>query len=253
MNNLFDVAGKVVLVTGGSRGIGQMIARGFVENKATVYISSRKAVACERVAAELSRSGICRSLPADLSTSAGRAQVVAGLGEREGRLDVLVNNAGATWGAPLDDYPETAWDKVFDLNLRGIFFLTQATLPLLRKAAHAPARVVNIASVNGLVPPAVETYAYSASKAGCIMLTRHLAKRLAREGILVNAVAPGPFRTDMMAQTLAERGDEYASRNPLGRLGEPEDIAGTVLFLAARASAYMTGAVVPCDGGVAEL
>jgi NAD(P)-dependent dehydrogenase (short-subunit alcohol dehydrogenase family) len=253
MNNLFDVAGKVVLVTGGSRGIGQMIARGFVENGATVYISSRKAVACERVAADLSGSGICRSLPADLSTAAGRAQVVAGLGEREGRLDVLVNNAGATWGAPLEDYPETGWDKVFDLNLRGIFFLTQAILPLLRKAAHAPARVVNIASVNGLAPPAVETYAYSASKAGCIMLTRHLAKRLAREGILVNAVAPGPFRTDMMAQTLAERGADYASRNPLGRLGEPEDIAGTVLFLAARASAYMTGAVVPCDGGVAEL
>ena len=253
MKDLFDVSGKVVLVTGGSRGIGEMIARGFVENGARVYISSRKAPACQELASELAPLGFCKALPADLSTSTGRAAVMDGLQAQEGRLDVLVNNAGASWGAPIEQYPESGWDKVFDLNLKAIFFLIQGLLPMLRRAAQdSSGRIVNIASVNGLVPPLLETYAYSASKAGCIMLTRHLAKRLAPENILVNAVAPGPFRTDMMAKTLADREAEFLARNPLGRLGEPSDIAGVVLFLASRASAYTTGAVIPCDGGVAE-
>ena len=253
MKNLFDVSDKVVLITGGSRGIGEMIARGFVENGARVYISSRKAAACQELASELASLGDCRALPADLSTGAGRAAVVDGFRAHETRLDVLVNNAGASWGAPVEQYPESGWDKVFDLNLKAVFFLIQGLLPMLRRAAEeSSGRIINIASANGLVPPRLETYAYSASKAGCIMLTRHLAKRLAPENILVNAVAPGPFRTDMMAKTLADGEAEFLARNPLGRLGEPSDIAGVVLFLASRASAYTTGAVIPCDGGVAE-
>lgn len=253
MKDLFDVAGKVVLISGGSRGIGRMIAQGFVENGAVVYIASRKAQACDEAARALSAYGVCKSIPADLSLAEARAAVVAAIDEAEGKLDVLVNNAGASWGAPLEQYPEQGWDKVLDVNLKSVFFLIQGMLPLLRSARPAPGRIINIASVNGLVPPPVENYAYSASKAAAIMLTRHLAKQLANEGILVNAIAPGPFHTDMMAQTLAEKGDEYIARNPVGRLGQPEDIAGTALFLAARASAYMTGAVLPCDGGVAGL
>jgi len=254
LKNLFSVEGKVVLVTGGSRGIGEMIARGYVENGAKVYISSRKAEVCDRVAEELSEYGTCISLPFDLGGMAGIEGLAHAVKERESRLDVLVNNAGATWGAPIDDYPEDGWDKTVDLNVKSIFFLTQKLLPLLRAASTAenPARVINIASVNGIEPPALETYAYSTSKAGCIMLTRHLAKRLAPEHILVNAIAPGPFPSKMMAATLAQAGDAIAKSNPRGRIGQPEDIAGVAIFLGSRASAYTTGAVVPCDGGSAE-
>jgi NAD(P)-dependent dehydrogenase (short-subunit alcohol dehydrogenase family) len=255
MRKLFDIEGKVALITGGSRGIGEMIARGYVENGARVYISSRKADACQRLAEELAAHGHCVALPADLSTMAGIEAVAAAVAERESRLDILVNNAGATWGAPLDDYPEAGWDKVVDLNMKSVFFQTVRLLPLLRKGAapDSPARVINIASVNGIEPPDLETYAYSSSKAGCIMLTRHLAKRLAAEHILVNAIAPGPFPTQMMAARLAEDGDRIRARNPLGRTGAAEDIAGVAIFLASRASAYTTGAVVPCDGGSAEV
>lgn len=253
MRDLFDVRGKVVLVTGGSRGIGKMIARGFVENGARVYVSSRNETACEETARELSEVGSCLSLPADLGQEAGWVRVCEHLTQVEGRLDVLVNNAGAVWGAPLDAYPVEGWDKVLDLNLKAVFFLTQRLLPLLRAADHMPSRIINIASINGLQPPDADVYAYSASKAGCIMLTRHLAKRLASENILVNAIAPGPFATDMMTDALARREAEYLGRNPLHRLGAPEDIAGVALFLASRASAYTTGSVIPCDGGVAEV
>jgi NAD(P)-dependent dehydrogenase (short-subunit alcohol dehydrogenase family) len=254
LKNLFSVEGKVVLVTGGSRGIGEMIARGYVENGAKVYISSRKAEVCDRVAEELSEYGTCISLPFDLGGMAGIEGLANAVKERESRLDVLVNNAGATWGAPIDEYPEDGWDKTVDLNVKSIFFLTQKLLPLLRAAATAeePSRVINIASVNGIEPPTLETYAYSTSKAGCIMLTRHLAKRLAPEHILVNAIAPGPFPSKMMAATLAQAGDAIAKSNPRGRIGQPEDIAGVAIFLSSRASAYTTGAVVPCDGGSAE-
>ncbi|MFT4935564.1 MAG: NAD(P)-dependent dehydrogenase (short-subunit alcohol dehydrogenase family) [Pseudoalteromonas distincta] len=254
MKNLFSVEGKVVLVTGGSRGIGEMIARGYVENGAKVYISSRKADVCDRVADELSEYGTCISLPFDLGGMEGIEGLANAVKERESRLDVLVNNAGATWGAPIDEYPEDGWDKTVDLNVKSIFFLTQKLLPLLRAAATAeePSRVINIASVNGIEPPTLETYAYSTSKAGCIMLTRHLAKRLAPEHILVNAIAPGPFPSKMMAATLAQAGDAIAKSNPRGRIGQPEDIAGVAIFLSSRASAYTTGAVVPCDGGSAE-
>ena len=255
MRDLFDVTGRTVLVTGGGRGIGAMIARGFVENGASVYISSRDAATCEQLAEQLRADGRCVALPFDLGGLEGIASLASALAEHGAKLDVLINNAGAAWGAPIEDYPEVGWDKVVDLNLKSPFFLVQAMLPLLRGAASvlAPARIINIASVNGIVPPALETYAYSASKAGCIMLTRHLAKRLAAEHILVNAIAPGPFPSDMMRTTLAEHGDRIRAENPLGRVGTPEDIAGVAMFLAARASAYTTGAVIPCDGGVAEV
>ena len=256
MRDLFDVSGRVAVVTGGSRGIGEMIARGYVENGARVYISSRKAEVCDRIAEELSRDGgSCISLPFDLSTAAGIGGLASAVAEREQRVDILVNNAGASWGAPIDAYPEAGWDKVMDLNVKAVFFLSQKLLPQLRAAARAdqPARVINIASINGLEPPAMETYAYSSSKAAVIMLTRHLAKRLAPEHILVNAIAPGPFESQMMAGTLSEYGDAIVAQNPLKRIGSPEDMAGVALFLASRASAYTTGAVIPCDGGSAEL
>lgn len=255
LEKLFDVRGKIVLITGGSAGIGAMIARAYVENGARVYISSRKAEACLQLESELSNVGYCKALPSDLSTLAGIDYLKAQFGNCEQKLDILLNNAGATWGEKIEDYSEDGWDKVVDLNLKSVFFLTQSLLPYLRAgtADNRYVKVINIASVNGLQPPLLETYAYSASKAGCIMLTRHLAKRLADERILVNAIAPGPFATKMMAATLAARGELIKSTNPLGRVGEPEDIAGVALFLGSRASDYTTGSVIPCDGGSAEL
>lgn len=255
MQNLFCVRDKVVLVTGGSRGIGEMIAEAYVANGAKVYISSRKAAACEALASRLSEQGRCVSLPADLSSVDACREIAAELGRRETGLDVLVNNAGASWGAPIDSYPEEGWDKVLQLNLTSPFFLTQALLPLLRSAAgiETPSRIINIASINGIDPPDMETYAYSASKSAMIMLTRHMAKRLARDNILVNAIAPGPFATKMMESTLAEIGDTLIAENPLRRLGTPGDIGGVALFLGSRASAYTTGATIPCDGGLAEV
>ncbi len=255
MKNLFNVEGKVVLITGGSRGIGEMIATGFVENGAKVYISARKAAPCNELAERLSEKGFCVSLPCDLSTTEGVNWMAEELGKREEKLDVLINNAGAAWGEPIDDYSEKGWDKVFNINLKGPFFLVQKLLPMLRKAASegAPARIVNTASVNGIEPPALETYAYSSSKAGMIMLTRHLAKRLAPEHILVNCIAPGPFPSQMMRETLETMGDAIRASNPLGRIGEPEDIAGVAIFLSSRASGYTTGACIPCDGGSAEV
>jgi NAD(P)-dependent dehydrogenase (short-subunit alcohol dehydrogenase family) len=255
MKSLFDIRGKVALVTGGSRGIGEMIATGYVENGAKVYISSRKKSVCDEIAARLSTLGTCISLPYDLANMEGIVGLAADLAKRETKLDILVNNAGASWGAPIEEYPESGWDKVVDLNLKSVFYLTQKLLPQLRAAATdtSPARVINIASVNGLVPPDWESYAYSASKAGCIMLTRHLAGRLATDHILVNAIAPGPFPSQMMAAMLERHGTEIKGKNPLKRLGQPEDIAGVAIFLASRASAYTTGACVPCDGGLAEV
>jgi NAD(P)-dependent dehydrogenase (short-subunit alcohol dehydrogenase family) len=253
MSDLFSVSGKVALVTGGSRGIGLMIARGLVEGGARVYISSRKADVCDEVAADLSKAGHCVSLPADLATEDACVQLAAALGEHEDRLHVLVNNAGATWGAPLADYPASAWDKLLDLNVKSPFFLTRACLPLLEAAATAddPARVINIGSVDGIQVPVMETYAYSSSKAAVHQLTRHLARQLGRRHITVNAIAPGPFESKMMAETLRNFGDSIAASSPLGRIGRPDDMAGTAIFLASRAGAYVTGAVIPVDGGIA--
>jgi len=252
MTSLFSIDGKVALVTGGSRGIGLMIARGFVDAGARVYISARKTEVCDRVAAELSRSGTCVSLPADCSTEAGARGLADALAGRENALHVLVNNAGANWGAPLAEFPDSAWDKVLALNVKGVFHLTRACLPLLERAARPgdPARVINIGSIDGLQAPLLETYAYSASKAAVHQLTRVLAHRLAPQNITVNAIAPGPFESKMMHETLERFRDAIVASCPLGRIGEPEDMAGAAIYLASRAGAYLTGAVIPVDGGI---
>jgi NAD(P)-dependent dehydrogenase (short-subunit alcohol dehydrogenase family) len=253
MKDLFSVAGKVVLVTGGSRGIGLMIARGFVEGGARVYISARKADACDAAAAELSKLGTCISLPADVAESSEVERLAQAIAAREPALHVLVNNAGANWGAPLAEYPDSAWDKVLGLNVKALFNMTRALVPLLEKAGTAadPARVINIGSIDGLTAPDLETYAYSASKAAVHHLTRVLAKKLAPKRITVNAVAPGPFESKMMAQTLKSFGKLIVESCPLKRIGEPEDMAGVAIYLASRAGAYVTGAVIPVDGGLA--
>lgn len=252
MKDLFSIAGKVALVTGGSRGIGLMIARGFVEAGATVYISSRKADVCDRVAQELAASGRCVSLPADVGSEAGARALAAAFAEREQALHILVNNAGANWGAPLTEYPDSAWDKVLALNVKSVFHLTRLLLPQLERAARPgdPARVINIGSIDGLQVPLLETYAYSASKAAVHHLTRVLAMQLAARNITVNAVAPGPFESKMMAETLNRFRDAIVNSCPLGRIGEPEDMAGVAIYLASRAGAYLTGTVIPVDGGI---
>jgi NAD(P)-dependent dehydrogenase (short-subunit alcohol dehydrogenase family) len=254
VRQLFSVEGKVALVTGGSRGIGRMIARGYVEAGAKVYVASRKKADCDAVAAELSKIGTCLSIAADLGTSEGCVALAQALAAEEPRLHVLVNNAGANWGAPLEEYPDAAFDKVLNLNVKAAFRLTVALLPQLRAAAAPgdPARVVNIGSIDGISVPLLETYAYSTSKAALHHLTRHLARRLAPE-ITVNAVAPGPFESKMMAATLERFGEGIRAANPMKRIGEPEDMAGIAIYLASRAGAYLTGAVIPVDGGMASL
>lgn len=254
MTQLFSVEGKTVLVTGGSRGIGLMIAQGFVRAGAHVIISSRKADVCEAVAKELSAEGRCEAIPADLGDDSGAETLAAAVRERVGRLDVLVNNAGATWGAPLEGYPEAAFDKLWAVNVKAVFRLTTALLPALRAAASAddPARVINIGSIDGIRVPMMEVYAYSATKAAVHMLTRSLAHQLASEQITVNAIAPGPFESKMMAFALDDPASRAAIEQqvPLGRIGRPEDMAGTAIYLSSRAGAYLTGAVIPVDGGI---
>ena len=254
MTDLFSIAGKTALVTGGSRGIGLMIARGFVEAGAKVYISSRKADVCEQVAAELSEVGECVALPADLSTEAECRRLAEEVAARESSLDILVNNAGATWGTPLEQFDEAAWERVLALNVKGVFHLTKFLVPLLQAAGSAeePARVINIGSIDGIHVPMLETYSYSASKAAVHQLTRHLAKRLA-PAVTVNAIAPGPFESKMMKATLEAAGDAIAASAPLKRIGRPDDVAGTAIFLSSRAGAYLTGTIIPVDGGIATL
>lgn len=246
---LFDLHGKAAVVTGGTRGIGLMIARGLLDAGASVTISSRSADACEQARAELAPHGEVTAVPADLSSEAECIRLAATV---EGPLHVLVNNAGATWGAPIEEFPESGWDKVLNLNLKGPFFLTRALLPQLRAAASDddPARVINIGSVDGLHVPPMQTYSYSASKAAIHHLTRVLARELGPQRITVNAIAPGPFESKMMASTLDAFRDEIAARAPLGRIGRPDDMAGTAVFLSSRAGSYVTGAVIPVDGGI---
>jgi NAD(P)-dependent dehydrogenase (short-subunit alcohol dehydrogenase family) len=248
---LFSIEGKVAVVTGGSRGLGLMIAGGYVAAGATVYISSRSAEACDAVAAELSQIGRCIALPHDLSDLDGVAALVRDLGEREERLHVLVNNAGAAWGEPLESYPEHGFDKVTDLNLKSLFFLTRDLLPMLERAATAedPARVINIGSIDGLRVPFVENYAYAAAKAAVHHLTRMLAVHVGGRHVTVNAVAPGFFPSKMTRVLLEEHREAFEAACPLGRIGEPADMAGIAIFLASRAAAYINGAVIPVDGG----
>ncbi len=254
MNSLFDVSGKVVLVTGGTSGIGEMIARGFVESGAIVYIASRKADVGEKLAAELSAIGPCTFLQANLNTEAECQRLANELGERESHLDVLVNNAGATWGAPMHAYDEAAFERVLSLNVKGVFHLTKFLRPLLSAVATSdePSRVINIGSIDGLRAPSMETFAYSSSKAAVHQLTRHLAKFLAPT-ITVNAIAPGPFESRMMHATIEAVGDQIVRSVPMHRLGKPSDMAGTAIFLASPAATYITGAVLPVDGGIAAI
>ena len=260
MNSLFSIEGKVALVTGGSRGIGEMISAGFLANGAKVYISSRKADVCEATATRLVEAygGECTPLPGDLSGLPGIESVAAALAERESRLDILVNNAGATWGAPIDEFPEAGWDKVMDTNVKGVFFLTQKVLPLLRASAsyEDPARVINVGSVDGIKTPVFDNFSYGPSKAAVHHLTRVMAARLVKENIIVNAIAPGPFPTWMLSAGVGFGGkvegqdwDAVGRGNPRGRVGTMEDIAGVAIFLASRASAYTVGETITCDGG----
>ncbi len=256
LDDYFGVAGKVVLITGGGRGIGESIAEGFVKAGAKVYICSRKAETCEDTAAALSSYGTCIALPVsgDIATAAGRSAIVEAMMAREDRLDILINNAGAIWAAPLASYPESGWDKVFDLNVKGLFFLIRDLVPLLERAASkaAPARIINIGSIDGFHIPKHETYAYSASKAASHQLSIHLADQLAPRHITVNVIAPGMFPSKMMQGTLDRLGEEkIVEKVPMRRLTGPDDMAGTAIFLASHAASYITGAVIPVDGGTA--
>jgi NAD(P)-dependent dehydrogenase (short-subunit alcohol dehydrogenase family) len=247
---LFSLKGRTALITGGSRGIGRMIAEGFLAQGARVYISARKAAACDQTAKELSAFGHCVSLPADVSTLQGAQALVEAYAKHEGSLDILVNNAGAAWGAPYAEFPESGWDKVVDLNLKTPFFLTQALTPMLKKAAtdHL-AKVINIASIDGISVNPQETYSYAASKAGLIQLTRRMALRLAQERIVVSAIAPGAFASDMNKDA-RDHGEEVKARIPAGRIGEPEDMAAAAIYLASRAGDYVMGSTLVVDGGV---
>jgi NAD(P)-dependent dehydrogenase (short-subunit alcohol dehydrogenase family) len=250
MNDLFSLKGRSALITGGSRGIGRMIAAGFLAQGARVYISSRKADACDRAAAELSAQGICVSLPADVSTLEGAHALAAAYGRHESSLDILVNNAGAAWGEAFDSFPEKGWDKVLDLNLKAPFFLTQALIGALRAAAKVrPAKVINIASIDGISINPQETYSYAASKAGLIQLTRRMALRLIQDNIVVTAIAPGAFASDMNRDA-RDRAEATASRIPAGRIGRDEDMAGAAIYLASRAGDYVVGSTLVVDGGV---
>jgi NAD(P)-dependent dehydrogenase (short-subunit alcohol dehydrogenase family) len=252
VQDLFSIKGKVALVTGGSRGIGLMIARGYLEAGARVYISSRKKEVVDETARRLSEIGECTSIPADLSTTDGCKHLADELKSRESELDILVNNAGAAWGAPLEEFPESGWDKVMDTNVKGIFFLTQNLLPLLEKAAapQDPARVINIGSIDGIHVSRVENYSYSPSKAAVHHLTRVLAVRLGRRNITVNAVAPGPFESQMTKWMMEHMRDEIEADCPLSRIGAPADMAGVAIYLASRAGSYVNGVVIPVDGGI---
>ncbi|KAK5010058.1 dehydrogenase with different specificitie [Cryomyces antarcticus] len=252
-SNLFDVKGKVVLVTGGAKGIGRMISEGFVTNGAKVYISSRDAKACDQAVQELNAlgKGTAVAIPADFYKEADCKRLAEEIARREPALHVLVNNSGSNWGAPYDQYPESAWTRVLTLNLHRVFTITQLLTPLLEAGATAdsPSRVINIGSVDGLRVPALETFAYSASKAGLHHLSRVLANYLGRRHITSNVLACGPFESKMMKATLEKYKDEIESGIPLGRIGSPQDVAGACLFLSSRAGAYVNGATIPLDGG----
>lgn len=247
--DLFSLDNRIALVTGGSRNLGKVIAQAYIDQGATVYISSRKAADCEATSEELGPN--CHSLPQDVSTVEGVKALAAALAEREERLDILVNNAGAAWGEPFENFPEKGWDKVMDLNLKSPFFLTQALHGMLKAGAASGklAKVINITSVDGQRLNPWETYSYQASKSGLIYLTKRLAARLVRDGIVVTSLAPGAFPSDMN-KAARDHGEEVAKGIPLGRIGTPEDLAGTAIFLASRAGDYVVGDTITVDGGL---
>jgi NAD(P)-dependent dehydrogenase (short-subunit alcohol dehydrogenase family) len=252
--DLFSLRGRIALVTGGSRGIGKMIASGFLsQGAARVYITARKALACEATAKELSAAydGECIALPIDISTMTGIEALAAEITKCEPKLDILVNNAGAAWGADFDEFPESGWDKVINLNLKTPFFLTKALAAPLRAAAsrERPAKVINIASIDGIFVNPLETYSYAASKSGLIHLTRRMAAKLISDHVVVSAIAPGPFQSDMN-KAARDNADEVATRVPAGRIGTDEDMAGAAIYLASRAGDYVVGATIAVDGGI---
>jgi len=252
ISDLFSLKGKTALVTGGSRGIGLMIARGFVEAGVKTYISSRDAKACAEAEAALNKTGTCIALPHDLGHTAEVKALASEIAAREKKLDILINNAGAAWAEPFESYSEKGWDKLMAVNLKAIFTLTQALLPQLRAAATEddPARVVNIGSIDGILQPSLESYAYSASKAAVHHLTRNLAKHLAKDNINVNAIAPGPFDTKMLAPVLKVARKQMEASVPRKRIGRDDDMIGAAIFYCSRASSYVTGTVLPVDGGI---
>ncbi len=252
--DLFSLKGRVALVTGGSRGIGRMIAAGFLsQGAAKVYITARKAAACEATAKELSDAyaGECIALPIDISTMTGIDVLATEIKKREPKLDILVNNAGAAWGADFDEFPESGWDKVMTLNVKAPFFLTQALATPLRAAgtAQQPAKVINIASIDGIFVNPLETYSYAASKSGLIHLTRRMAAKLIKDHVVVTAIAPGPFQSDMN-KAARDHADEVATKVPAGRIGTDEDMAGAAIYLASRAGDYVVGTTLAVDGGI---
>src|SRR6476469_9682600 len=251
MNELFSLQGRVALVTGGSRGIGRMITAGFLRQGAKVYITARKAEACEQTARELASLGTCIPLPADVSTVEACQALAVEIGQREHALDILVNNAGAAWGEDFETFPEKGWDKVVDLNMKTPFFLTQALHALLQAGASAerPGKVINIASIDGISVNPWETYSYAASKAGLIHLTRRMALRLAQDNIVVSAIAPGGFASDMN-RGARDHAEETAKHIPAGGIGDTEDMAGAAIYLASRAGDYVVGETIVVDGGV---
>jgi len=249
-SQLFSLKGRTALITGGSRGIGRMIAEGFLAQGARVYISARKADACDQTAKELSAIGPCFSLPADVSSLAGVQGLVEAFSKRETQLDILVNNAGAAWGADFDEFPESGWDKVVNLNMKTPFFLTQALKPLLAKAGEKqPAKVINIASIDGIGVNPQETYSYAASKAGLIHLTKRMATHLIQHNIVTTAIAPGAFASEMN-RAARDQAEAVAARIPAKRIGVDEDMAGAAIFLASRAGDYVVGNTLIVDGGV---
>jgi NAD(P)-dependent dehydrogenase (short-subunit alcohol dehydrogenase family) len=256
MTDMFRLDGKVAVVTGGGRGIGVMMARGLLQAGATVYLSSRKKAELDAAVAELSGHGPVQAIPADLGTVDGVNALVGDLADREDAVHALFNNAGAAWGAPFGEFPESGFDKIYDVNVKGVFLLTRALVPMLTAAAtdDDPARVINTGSVDGIVPPGRgrNNFSYSASKAAVHMLTQHLAGELAPR-ILVNAIAPGLFPSRMTKELLSAGPDVVGAHLPLGRVGQPDDIAGIAVFLASRASTYITGAVIPVDGGISVI
>jgi NAD(P)-dependent dehydrogenase (short-subunit alcohol dehydrogenase family) len=252
VGSLFKISGKTALVTGGSRGIGFMIARGYIEAGVKVYITARKAEACDAAAKQLSALGTCISIPADIGTADGRARVVGVISDAEDSLEILVNNAGASWGAPLEEYPDSAVEKVMNVNVNAMFALTRDLLPLLKKGAkpNDPARVLNIGSIDGLGVPKVDNFIYPVSKAAVHHLTHVLAAKLGEQGVTVNAIAPGPFESKMTEWMLENFQDSIEQSCPLNRIGAPADMAGIAIYLASRAGAYVNGAVIPVDGGI---